>query len=185
MAYLSVRGCVKVAPAAKGSIHATSKREICTTEYISNSTCNNILFFKQENIPLTNFQTRCWESNECRRGSRDSRGKEIFHARGAPLTSRRTQKCRFMDKEVREISRFFVAPPCSLPLSVWRVSRTSLPIILQSLVQGSWNPRPCVTFHPCAHFAWRTQVWISSAQPICRSNYRQDERREKCRRRRD
>ena len=32
-----------------------------------------------------------------------------------------------MDKEVREISRFFVAPLRVFPLSVWRVSRTSLP----------------------------------------------------------
>ena len=31
-----------------------------------------------------------------------------------------TRKCRFMDKEVREISRFFVAPQRAFPLSVWR-----------------------------------------------------------------
>ena len=31
-----------------------------------------------------------------------------------------TQKCRFMDKEVREILRFFVAPRRTIPLSVWR-----------------------------------------------------------------
>ena len=37
-----------------------------------------------------------------------------------------TQKCRFMDKRVREIARFFVAPPRVFPLSVWRVSRTLL-----------------------------------------------------------
>ena len=35
-------------------------------------------------------------------------------------------KCRFMDKRVREISRFFVAPPRMFSLSVWRVSRTLL-----------------------------------------------------------
>ena len=29
-----------------------------------------------------------------------------------------TEKCRFMDKRVREISRFFVAPPRVFPLSV-------------------------------------------------------------------
>ena len=37
-----------------------------------------------------------------------------------------TMKCRFMNKGVREISRFFVAPPRVFPLSVWRISRTSL-----------------------------------------------------------
>ena len=30
-----------------------------------------------------------------------------------------TEKCRFMDKRVREISRFFVAPRRAFPLSVW------------------------------------------------------------------
>ena len=45
-----------------------------------------------------------------------------------------TQKCKFMVKEVREISRFFAAPPRGSPLSVWRVSRTSLPINLHPLV---------------------------------------------------
>ena len=29
-----------------------------------------------------------------------------------------TEQCRFMDKKVREISRFFVAPPRAFPLSV-------------------------------------------------------------------
>ena len=38
-----------------------------------------------------------------------------------------TQKCRFMGKEVHEISRFFVASPHELALSFWRISRTSLP----------------------------------------------------------
>ena len=37
-----------------------------------------------------------------------------------------TEKCRFLDKRVREISRFFVAPPSVFPLSVWRVSWTLL-----------------------------------------------------------
>ena len=45
-----------------------------------------------------------------------------------------TQKCRFMDKEVREISPFFVAPPRGFPLSIWRVSRTSLSTITSTLV---------------------------------------------------
>ena len=30
-----------------------------------------------------------------------------------------TEKCIFMDKEVREISRFFVAPPCEFAPAVW------------------------------------------------------------------
>ena len=45
-----------------------------------------------------------------------------------------TQKCRFVDKKVHEISRFFVAPPCGFPLSVWCVSRTSLSTITSTLV---------------------------------------------------
>ena len=48
-----------------------------------------------------------------------------------------TQKCRFMGKEVREISRFYVAPPRELVLSVWRVSRTSLPKNLHPLVEAN------------------------------------------------
>ena len=35
------------------------------------------------------------------------------------LCSFYTEKCRFMDKRVREISRSFVAPPRAFPLSVW------------------------------------------------------------------
>ena len=31
-----------------------------------------------------------------------------------------TQKCIFMGREVREISRFFVAPPRAFPVSIWR-----------------------------------------------------------------
>ena len=38
-----------------------------------------------------------------------------------------TQKCRFMDKEMREISRFFVAQRRAFPLSVWR-GFTHIPI---------------------------------------------------------
>ena len=45
-----------------------------------------------------------------------------------------TQKCRFMGKEVHEISRFFVASPHELALSFWRISRTSLPKHLHPLV---------------------------------------------------
>ena len=37
-----------------------------------------------------------------------------------------TEKCRFMDKRVREISRFFVAPRREFAPAVWRVSRTLL-----------------------------------------------------------
>ena len=44
-----------------------------------------------------------------------------------------------MGKEGREISRFFVAPPRVFPLSVWRVSRTSLTINLHPLVQGGMS----------------------------------------------
>ena len=41
-----------------------------------------------------------------------------------------TQKCRFMDKKVREISRFFVAPPrARFPSPSGAASRTSLPRI--------------------------------------------------------
>ena len=39
-----------------------------------------------------------------------------------------------MGKEVREISRFFVASPRVFPLYVWRVSRTSLPTIIHPFV---------------------------------------------------
>ena len=38
-----------------------------------------------------------------------------------------TQECRFMGKKVRENRAFFVAPPRAFPLSLLRVSRTSLP----------------------------------------------------------
>ena len=46
-----------------------------------------------------------------------------------------TQKCRLMGKEVREILRFCVASPRMFPLSVWRVSHTSLPKNTYNLVQ--------------------------------------------------
>ena len=42
-----------------------------------------------------------------------------------------------MGKEVREISRFYVAPPRELVLSVWRVSRSSLPKNLHPLVEAN------------------------------------------------
>ena len=57
-----------------------------------------------------------------------------------------TQKCRFMDKEVRAIMCFFVVPLCEFPLSVWCISRTSLPKNLHPLVLsgvGFWG-RNCV-----------------------------------------
>ena len=41
-----------------------------------------------------------------------------------------------MDKEVREISRFFVAMPRGFLLSVWRVSQTSLTTITSTLLIG-------------------------------------------------
>ena len=37
-----------------------------------------------------------------------------------------TEKCIFMDKRVREISRFFVVPQREFAPAVWRVSRTLL-----------------------------------------------------------
>ena len=46
---------------------------------------------------------------------------------GSPgATMWRTEKCRFMDKRVREISRFFVALRLEFTPAVWRVSRTLL-----------------------------------------------------------
>ena len=47
-----------------------------------------------------------------------------------------TEECIFMDKRVREISRFFVAPPRVFPLSVWRVSRKLLSRNTSGLVQN-------------------------------------------------
>ena len=43
-----------------------------------------------------------------------------------PWCRRSTEKCIFMDKRVREISRFFVAPRREFAPAVWRVSRTLL-----------------------------------------------------------
>ena len=37
-----------------------------------------------------------------------------------------TEKCRFIDISVREISRFFVAPRREFAPAVWRISRTLL-----------------------------------------------------------
>ena len=45
-----------------------------------------------------------------------------------------TQKCRFMGKEVREISRFFVAPPHVFAPALCAASRTSLPRNTSTLV---------------------------------------------------
>ena len=39
---------------------------------------------------------------------------------GYPKGANRNQKCRFMGKEVREISCFLVVPQRAFPLSVWR-----------------------------------------------------------------
>ena len=50
-----------------------------------------------------------------------------------------TKKCRFMDKRVREISRFFVALPRVFPLSVRTHPRTVLSTNTSSLVQHSSN----------------------------------------------
>ena len=40
------------------------------------------------------------------------------------MTERNTEKCRFIDKRVREISRFFVALRHEFAPAVWRVSRS-------------------------------------------------------------
>ena len=48
-----------------------------------------------------------------------------------------------MDKKVREISRFFAAPPRVFPLSVWCVSRKLLSRNTSGLV------------HPHANLFWR------------------------------
>ena len=49
-----------------------------------------------------------------------------------------TEKCRFMDKRVREILRFFVAPPRVFPLSVFACLRTILSTNTFSSVQWKW-----------------------------------------------
>ena len=43
-----------------------------------------------------------------------------FQNQASLLDQRCTQKCRFMGKEVREISCFLVVPQRAFPLSVWR-----------------------------------------------------------------
>ena len=42
-----------------------------------------------------------------------------------------TEKCRFMDKRVREVSRFFVAPPRVFPLSVCERAQVHTPFYPQ------------------------------------------------------
>ena len=55
---------------------------------------------------------------------------QSFHA----LCQITTKKCRFLDKRVREISRFFVVPPRVFPLSVRARPRTVLSTNTSSLV---------------------------------------------------
>ena len=70
---------------------------------------------------------------------------------GNPEHEHCTQKCRFMDKRVCEISRFFVAPPRVFPLSVWCVSRTLLSRNISTIVYISCKtvpfppPPDCIT----------------------------------------
>ena len=48
-----------------------------------------------------------------------------------------TEKCRFMDKRLCEISRFFVAPPRVFPLSVCARARESTYHFIQKYLQLS------------------------------------------------
>ena len=63
-----------------------------------------------------------------------------------------TEKCRFMDKRVREISLFFVAPPRVFPLSVCAHAspRTVLSTNTSSSVYGLLFPD-----WPCHTWSWR------------------------------
>ena len=54
-----------------------------------------------------------------RRGVHATLGPQIY-------TQMSTEKCIFLDKRVREISRFFVAPRREFAPAIWRVSRTLL-----------------------------------------------------------
>ena len=74
----------------------------------------NALFRRKFNITeksLVSFSV-IWNSNL----------KNAFHVSGIGYT----EKCRFMDKREREISRFFGAPPRAFPLSVRARPRTVL-----------------------------------------------------------
>ena len=64
-----------------------------------------------------------------------------------------TQKCRFMGKEVREISHFFVAPPREFPLSIWRVSRTSFVVLIYTPQQQEDVVAAAPPFCFCSFFA--------------------------------
>ena len=48
-----------------------------------------------------------------------------------------TEKCRFMDKRLREISRFFVAPPRVFPLSICARAHESTQIFIQKYLRLS------------------------------------------------
>ena len=52
-----------------------------------------------------------------------------------------TKKCRFMDERMREISRFFVAPPRVFPLSVRTRPRTVLSTNTYSLVLRNYDQK--------------------------------------------
>ena len=73
-----------------------------------------------------------------------------------------------MDKRVREISRFFVAPRCEFVPAVWRVSRTLLSRNTSTSVSTKYHVKLCI-FPPKIFYS---KVWsVPEASVVVRARF--------------